>query len=161
MLDTHKPVFSTYKSVRLTEESFARRVDRRHMTDLCVCLTPIHVCLTLIVSCLTLNRVCPALIQRPLRSEEGCEGHVDRRHTPATKGPMWGYPVFVLGAVCSFLEPFCGHLSPNIDKVSEELTLRYPHVEPWVAHESRARMSHRQGHLAHKKLPAPNPQGLP
>ena len=36
----------------------------------------------------------------------------------STKGPMWGYPVFVLGAVCSFLEPFRGHLSPNIDKVS-------------------------------------------
>ena len=28
------------------------------------------------------------------------------------------------------MEPFCGHLSPNIDKVSEELTLRYPHEEP-------------------------------
>ena len=50
-----------------------------------------------------------------------------------TKGPMWGYPVFVLGAVCSFLEPFCGHLSPNIDNVSEKLTLRYPHKGPWVA----------------------------
>ena len=45
---------------------------------------------------------------------------------------MWGYPVFVLGAVCSFLEPFCGHLSPNIDNVSEKLTLRYPHEGPWV-----------------------------
>ena len=45
---------------------------------------------------------------------------------------MWGYPVFVLGAVCSFLEPFCGHLSPNIDNVSEKLTLRYLHEGPWV-----------------------------
>ena len=27
----------------------------------------------------------------------------------------------------SFLEPLCGHLSPKIDKVSEKLTLRYPH----------------------------------
>ena len=44
---------------------------------------------------------------------------------------MWGYPVFVLGAVCSFLEPFRGHLSPNID-VSQKLTLRYPHEGPWV-----------------------------
>ena len=49
------------------------------------------------------------------------------------KGPYVGYPVFVLGAVCSFLEPFCGHLSPNIDNVSEKLTLRYPHEGPWVA----------------------------
>ena len=32
----------------------------------------------------------------------------------------------------SFLEPICGHLSPKIDKVSEELTLRYPHEEPCV-----------------------------
>ena len=50
----------------------------------------------------------------------------------ATKGPMWGHPMLVLGALCSFLEPFCGHLSPKIDKVSEELTLRYPHEGPWV-----------------------------
>ena len=51
----------------------------------------------------------------------------------ATKGPMWGHPMLVLGALCSFLEPFCGHLSPKIDKVCEELTLRYPHEGPWVA----------------------------
>ena len=48
----------------------------------------------------------------------------------ATEGPWWGHPMLVLGALCSFLEPFCGHLSPKIDKVSEESTLRYPHVEP-------------------------------
>ena len=40
--------------------------------------------------------------------------------------------MLVLGALCSFLEPFCGHLSPKIDKVSEELTLRHPHEGPWV-----------------------------
>ena len=40
--------------------------------------------------------------------------------------------MLVLGALCSFLEPFCGHLSPKIDKASEELTLRYPHEEPCV-----------------------------
>jgi hypothetical protein len=45
---------------------------------------------------------------------------------------MWGYPVFVLGAISSFLEPFRGHLSPKIDKVSAELTLRYHHEEPRV-----------------------------
>ena len=44
----------------------------------------------------------------------------------STKGRMWGYPVFVLGAVCSFLEPFRGHLSPNIDNVSEKLTFEIP-----------------------------------
>ena len=42
------------------------------------------------------------------------------------------HPRVVLGAIGSFLEPFCGHLSPKIDKVSEELTLRYHHEEPWV-----------------------------
>ena len=47
-----------------------------------------------------------------------------------TKGPMRGHPMLVLGALCSFLEPFCGHLSPKNDKVSEELTLRYPHEGP-------------------------------
>ncbi len=40
--------------------------------------------------------------------------------------------MLVLGAVCSFLEPFFRHLSPKIDKVSEELTLRYPHEGPCV-----------------------------
>ena len=48
---------------------------------------------------------------------------------------MWGYPVFVLGAISSFLEPFRGHLSPKIDKVSEEMTLRYHHEEPWVGEQ--------------------------
>ena len=52
-----------------------------------------------------------------------------------TKGPMWGHPMLVLGALCSFLEPFHGHLSPNIDNVSEKLTSRYPHEGPWVATE--------------------------
>jgi hypothetical protein len=46
--------------------------------------------------------------------------------------PYVGYPSHVLGAIASFLETFCGHLSPKIDKVSEELTLRYPHEEPCV-----------------------------
>jgi len=50
-----------------------------------------------------------------------------------TEGSSWGYPMIVLGAVCSFLEPFCEHLSPKIDKVSKELTLRYPHEGPCVA----------------------------
>ena len=49
-----------------------------------------------------------------------------------TKGPMWGYPRPVLGAVDPLLEPFRGHLSPNIDNVSKTLTLRYPHEGPWV-----------------------------
>ena len=39
---------------------------------------------------------------------------------------MWGHPMLVLGAVCSFLEPFRGHLSPNIDNVSEKLTFEIP-----------------------------------
>ena len=34
-----------------------------------------------------------------------------------TKGPMWGYPRCGLGAVGAVLEPFCGHLSPKLDKV--------------------------------------------
>ena len=49
-----------------------------------------------------------------------------------TEGPMWGHPRFVLGTIVSFLEPFRGYLSPNIDKVSEKLTLRYPHEGPCV-----------------------------
>jgi hypothetical protein len=33
------------------------------------------------------------------------------------------------------LEPFRGRLSPNIDNVSEKLTLRYLHEGPWVEPE--------------------------
>ena len=36
----------------------------------------------------------------------------------------------VLGTIRSFLEPFCEHVSPKIDKVSEQLTLRCPHEGP-------------------------------
>jgi len=43
----------------------------------------------------------------------------------------------VLGTIRSFLEPFCGHLSPKIDKVCEELTLRYPHEGPCVGRQYR------------------------
>ena len=35
-----------------------------------------------------------------------------------TEDPMWGHPMPVLGALSPFLEPFCGHLSPKLDKVS-------------------------------------------
>ena len=55
------------------------------------------------------------------------------RDLTSTEGPSWGHSKVVLGAIRSFLEPFCGHLSPKIDKVSEELTVRYPHEEPCVA----------------------------
>ena len=57
-----------------------------------------------------------------------------RRNVP-TEGPMWGHPMPVLGALIPFLEPFCVHLSPKIDKVSEKLTLRYPHEEPCVGYK--------------------------
>ena len=76
--------------------------------------------------------MCPYLRVTPVPDE--CRGRPTSptcSWTP-TKGPMWGYPRFVLGAIGSFLEPFCGHLSPKLDKVSEELTLRYPHKGPWV-----------------------------
>ena len=59
--------------------------------------------------------------------------HTKRLPSSPTEGPMWGHPMPVLGALSPLLEPFCGHLSPKIDKFSEELTLRYPHEGPWVA----------------------------
>ena len=31
----------------------------------------------------------------------------------STEGPSWGHPMPVLGALCPFLEPFCGQLSPK------------------------------------------------
>ena len=41
------------------------------------------------------------------------------RTSVTARGPSWGHPMVVLGTIRSFLEPFCGHLSPKIDKVSE------------------------------------------
>ena len=67
-----------------------------------------------------------------------CPSGANNPRGATTEGPWWGHPMLVLGALCSFLEPFCGHLSPKIDKVSEELTLRYPHEEPCV--EARGRV---------------------
>ena len=37
-----------------------------------------------------------------------------------TEGPSWWYPVPGLGAVSPFLEPFCGHLSPKVDKIIQK-----------------------------------------
>ena len=39
-----------------------------------------------------------------------------------TRDPSWGHPRCGLGAVGAVLEPFCGHLSLEIDKVSCKLT---------------------------------------
>ena len=50
-----------------------------------------------------------------------------------TRGPSWGHSSVVLGTIVSFLEPFRGHVSPKFGKVSEKLTLRYPHEGPCVA----------------------------
>ena len=54
---------------------------------------------------------------------------------------MWGYPRPVLGAVDPLLEPFRGRLSPNIDNVSEKLTLGYPREGPWVANQEQGLLS--------------------
>ena len=61
-----------------------------------------------------------------------CHIHSTAARTQTTRGPSWGHSIVVLGTMRSFLEPFSGHLSPTIDKVSEELTLRYPHEGPCV-----------------------------
>ena len=37
----------------------------------------------------------------------------------ATRGPSWGHLLVVLGAILSFLEPFCGRLSPKVVKISK------------------------------------------
>jgi hypothetical protein len=37
-----------------------------------------------------------------------------------TEGPSWGYPKVVLGAIRSFLEPFCGHSSPKVDEIFQK-----------------------------------------
>ena len=41
-----------------------------------------------------------------------------------TKGPSWGYPMLVIGALGSFLEPICGHVLPKVDKLFPKLTFK-------------------------------------
>ena len=53
-------------------------------------------------------------------------GHQRRQPRRSTKGPMWWYPRLVLGALGSFLEPFCGHVLPKVDKLSSKLTFEIP-----------------------------------
>ena len=38
----------------------------------------------------------------------------------STEGPLWGHPRPVLGATDPYLEPFCGHLSPKVDKIFQK-----------------------------------------
>jgi len=54
---------------------------------------------------------------------------------------MWGYPRCGLGAVGAVLEPFCGHLSPKIDKVSWKLTFEIPPRRTLGGHPSDTRSS--------------------
>ena len=68
--------------------------------------------------------------------------HLDRRtrtaarvaggRSRAARGPSWGHLKVVLGAIRPFLVPFCGHISPKIDKVSYKMTFEYPHEGPCV-----------------------------
>ena len=39
------------------------------------------------------------------------------QHGGTTEGPSWWYPRPVLGAIGPYLEPFCGLLSPKVDKI--------------------------------------------
>ena len=67
----------------------------------------------------------PLSLSLSLISLHGQQSRFGNR-TVSTEGPSWGHSRVVLGAIGSFLEPFCGYLSPKIDKVSEELTFDIP-----------------------------------
>ena len=58
--------------------------------------------------------------------------HNGSTHTPheprtgcciSTEGRSWGYPRCGLGAIGAVLEPFCGHLSPNVDEIFQKRLL--------------------------------------
>ena len=49
----------------------------------------------------------------------------------STKGPSWGYPVPVLGAVCPLLST-CGKKCPRLPKNLVTLTFEYTHEGPCV-----------------------------
>ena len=86
-----------------------------------------------------------------------------------TKGPMWGYPRLVLGALGSFLEPFCGHVLPRVDRLCSKLTFEIPprralhgKTDPpgrvlFDAHRSGARRAHARIQLRLHAAPAREP----
>ena len=47
-------------------------------------------------------------------------------HPLPIRGPSWGHPMLVLGALGSFLEPFCGQTLPKVDKLCSKLTFEIP-----------------------------------
>jgi len=63
-----------------------------------------------------LSLIAPPPLQLCSRSDG--ERSVTQIPRMTTEDPMWGHPMPVLGALSPFLEPFCGHLSPKLDKVS-------------------------------------------
>ena len=60
---------------------------------------------------------------RPARQRRNGDS-VERN--PPQKALRGGIPGVVLGAIRPFLDPFYGHLSPKIDKVSWKLTFEIP-----------------------------------
>ena len=64
------------------------------------------------------------------RSGDGCDRPYLKRDR-STKGPSWGYPVPVLGAVCPLLSTF-GKKCPRLPKNLIKLTFEYPHEGPCV-----------------------------
>ena len=48
------------------------------------------------------------------------ETAAERKGSNSIEGPSWGYPVLVLGAISSFLEPFRGSVSPKVDEIFEK-----------------------------------------
>jgi len=55
----------------------------------------------------------------------------DRAGWWATKGPSWGYPRCVLGAIGAFCQLLAGK-GPGFQKNLKKLTFEYPHEEPGV-----------------------------
>ena len=54
-------------------------------------------------------------------NEDEAEAEAASACTPrtcSTRGPSWKHLLVVLGAILSFLEPFCGHLLPKVDEFS-------------------------------------------
>jgi len=61
-------------------------------------------------------------------SSASCNTHPPHPPPPPswrTRGPSWGHPMLVLGAILSFLEPFV-RIFAKIDKISLKLTFEMP-----------------------------------
>ena len=78
------------------------------------------------------GRAAPPRLPPPPLSEANRIAFFNLLGLESTRGPSWGHILVVLGAILSFLEPFCGHLLTKLISFLVNGRLKYPHEGPCV-----------------------------